>query len=118
MAKEKISPNHHMGNATGYELIDGEYHIAPVYQLAFRELAEKRIAIEELLQIVSKHAIADLEQIVKAKDKLWDRISGDVGLDCNVQWEYRDGIIKKSEKKPEPEKIVKGEQNDRLASNN
>ena len=46
--KEKVNPNHHMGKQTGYELVDGIYHVAPVYQQQFDAFASKQSGIEKM----------------------------------------------------------------------
>ena len=57
--KEKVNPNHHMGKQTGYELIDGVYHIAPMYQEQFAKIAYQKDGIEQMVAMVTKHAAAD-----------------------------------------------------------
>lgn len=97
--QKEENPNHHMGNHTGYELIDGEYHIAPMYQEQFEALGIKAEAIRELLRIVNRHTEDDLVEILKIRQRLWQDISDDIGLDPGLEWIYSGGIIKRKEDK-------------------
>jgi len=102
MAKEKENPNHHMGKHTGYDLIDGEYHIAPHYTEQFDKLATHKESIAEMVQIVTGFAAKDMEQLIIARKRLFTEIFDDIGLDQNKQWIYLNGVI--SEEKKEKEK--------------
>lgn len=56
MAKtKKENPNHHMGKETGYELIDGVYHIAPMYSEHFDTLNYREQGIKNMLNAVTEH---------------------------------------------------------------
>ena len=101
MAKKKEGTNR-MGKRTGYDLVDGVYHIAPMYTRQFEELWALRRGIEDMLAIVIKHAAKDLEPINKAYTKLWCNLADDIGLVLGVpgkEWNYyTDGTIKQKEK--------------------
>ncbi len=99
MKKEKENPNHHMGKQTGYELINGEYHIAPMYCEQLDALMRRAGGIEDMLHIVTHHASVDLEQIRKDEKKVWDALSEDIGLEKGQAWIYRNGVVKKQEVK-------------------
>jgi hypothetical protein len=101
MKKQKQYPNHHMGKHSGYELIDGEYHIAPMYTDQFRELENKVESINALLQMVNTHCASILEEIAKARRRIWDDIFDDIGLDRGKSWLYVRGVIKEAPKKQE-----------------
>jgi len=91
------NPNYHMGQRTGYTLINGEYHIAPAYVEQFAKLNHKKRGISEMLEMVNRHAAQDLEQISIAEKRLWDSITEDIGLERDVAWTYHNGIIWKPE---------------------
>lgn len=108
MVKEKENPNHYQGKETGYELINGEYHIAPLYCIQFAELAQQTEGIKLMLEIVTSYAAADLQQISKAKNELWKRLGEDIGIDITSGWSYGNGIVKSltKDKKPEAENTI------------
>jgi len=97
MAKEKENPNHRMGKTTGYDLINGDYHIAPLYQERFAQIALKRQGIREMLDIVTEHAAKDLELLGEETQKLWQELAEDIGIKINGGWIYTDGIVSKKE---------------------
>ena len=96
--KEK-NKNHHMGKRTGYELVDGEYHIAPLYQQQFEKLSYEVGGIKATLDIVTSHAAEDLKEIARLKVELFKDIADDIGIDLKEGWVYSGGIIKKREVK-------------------
>ena len=98
MAKKKKDTNH-MGKHTGYELVDGVYHIAPVYISQFGDLGAQRAGIEDMLAMVTRHAAKDLEVVARAYRKLWDDVAEDLGLDITSgEWGYyRNGTIKQKD---------------------
>ncbi len=95
---KKENSNYHMGKHTGYELIDGEYHIAPLYQSQFGLLAAKKQAIKDLVKdlvkMVTKNATQDLEELNKVTQKVWSDLMDDLALDHAKTWTYRDGIVR------------------------
>ena len=95
MRKEKENPNHRMGKQTGYELIDGEYHIAPLYQDRFENIIFKKKGIGDMLKIVTTHASEDLENLIKLENRIWKDLTEDIGLDTKVNWTYNRGIVTK-----------------------
>ena len=96
--KEKVNPNHHMGKQTGYELIDGVYHIAPLYVEQFTKLAHQRLGIEEMVAMVTKHAADDLTQLSKLNQQIWEELYEDLGLDKSKPWKYKgDGTIEEKQ---------------------
>ena len=92
-------PNYHMGNHTGYRLVNGLYHIAPVYQEQFARLQERADGINLMLKAVTRHASEDLQEITRLQKQIWKDIKEDIGLDPNVSWEYTEGVIRKQEVK-------------------
>jgi hypothetical protein len=101
MANKNTDPNHRMGKTTGYDLINGEYHIAPLYQEQFNALLHEKGGIEDMLSAVTKHAQKDYEDISKREETLWERLAEDIGLDIHAGWTYRRGIVK-------PKAVVEG----------
>lgn len=97
MAKEKENPNHHMGKRTGYELKDGVYHIAPLYAEQFQKLNEEKAGIEEVLEVVTRHATERMKQVVKIRSRIFQDIYDDIGLDSSENWVYSGGKISKQE---------------------
>ena len=97
MAKEKENPNHHMGKRTGYELIDGVYHIAPLYIQRMDEAQMRKVGVDDMLASVTKHASKDLEEIAKTYKRIWDDMADDLGLDFrDGDWQYSsNGTVRK-----------------------
>ena len=95
--KEKPNPNYHMGKETGYELINGEYHIAPMYWAQFDRLRDERAGISDMLAMVTRHANSDLAKIAKAQNELWARIAEDIGVDITKGYTYWNGVVKPQE---------------------
>ncbi|MCK9435728.1 MAG: hypothetical protein M0Q12_00805 [Synergistaceae bacterium] len=96
--KEPENPNYHMGKRTGYELINGEYHIAPLYTQQFEELTTKQKGIETMLAMVTNNVSQQLEQIHIAAQRIWEELSNDIGIDRKEGFVYLNGIVKKQEK--------------------
>ena len=92
---KKDNPNHKMGKLTGYEIVDGGYRIAPLYQERFSSLFFKRKGIEEMLAIVTRHASSDLVEISIELHRIWEDLSKDIGIDHSESWTYLNGVIKK-----------------------
>ncbi|MDO9580136.1 MAG: hypothetical protein Q7J06_06155 [Bacteroidales bacterium] len=100
MTKKKPGDtNYHKGKETGYHLINGEYHIAPLYQGQFDFLHDKKNGIEEMLAMVSRHSAQDLEAISKATRQLWDRLAEDIGIDKAAGWTYQNGVVRPADSK-------------------
>ncbi len=97
MKKERENPNYHMGKQTGYELINGEYHIAPVYWESFDRLAQQTDGIDMMLKVVTRHASDDLAMIAKQRVELWKRLVEDIGIEMGAGWVYQNGVVKKIE---------------------
>ena len=91
--KNKENPNHFMGKQTGYELVDGKYHIAPLHSGQFDYLADKEAGIKSMLNAVADHVAKDLEEITKARREVWKRLAEDIGLDMQKNWVYRNGVV-------------------------
>lgn len=93
----KKNKKHHMGKRTGYDLINEEYHIAPLYLEQFNELNQKTEGIKAMLDIVTSHASKDLEEISKIRGKIFEGIADDIGIDLKEGWTYCNGILKRVE---------------------
>lgn len=95
MGDKKEVTSHHMGKETGYDLVNGEYSIAPLYCQQFDYLTNKEAGIKEMLNTVADHVAKDLEDIIKKKQEVWRKLSEDIGLDFkNKNWVYHNGIVK------------------------
>lgn len=97
MKKEQENPNNHMGKKTGYTLIDGVYHIAPVYQEQFDFITHKKVGIDQMLAMVTMHAAQDLTELTKQSEAIWKVLADDIGLPKDKIWQYLNGVV--SEKK-------------------
>ncbi len=93
MKKQKEDQNHHMGKSTGYELIDGVYHIAPVYSIAFDKLADRAQGIDQLVRSVTIHAAEITRDIASERREIWNRVLEDLGLDETKMWRFSNGTI-------------------------
>ena len=103
--KEIENPNHHMGKQTGYELIDGAYHIAPLYKERMSLLTFQKQGIDEMLASVTQHASKDFERIASENHTLWKDIADDIGLDQTVTWQYTNGVVHKGRKEIKRRKL-------------
>jgi hypothetical protein len=99
MKKERI-----LGKQTGCDVIDGVYHIAPMYVQTFDMLRERRVGVDRLITTVTDHCVELNAAIERAQSEVWARIREDLGLDPNKTWEYKDGVV--TEVKPSPD--IKG----------
>ena len=99
--KEKENPNHHRGKRTGYELINGEYHIAPLYWQQFEALNHKANGIQIMLHIVTSHASNDLEEMSKIRQGIFEDVADDLGIDLKEGWTYSNCILKRITPKSE-----------------
>ena len=91
---KKVFSNHLMGKETGYEIINGEYHIAPKYWEQFDELKHKEIGIRRMLEMVTDHASEDLKVISEQRQKVFKTISEDIGIDLSQPWYFLNGVLK------------------------
>ena len=109
MAKEKKDPNHYLGKRTGYSLIDGVYHIAPIYQDSFAFNADRKRGVDTMVRAVVAYAAETHKEIATSNRKLWDEICADLGLErglTNYTY-YPDGTV--HAEKRETEAIKGGE---------
>ena len=97
MSKEKEDTNYHMGKHTGYSLIDGVYHIAPIYTKQLEDLAMQKIGVDEMLGSVTRHAAKTFELLLRMNRKLWEDMVDDLGLDPTIVWKFQNGTVWKSE---------------------
>ena len=86
--KVKEDPNHHQGKATGYELIDGVYHIAPIYIEQFNQLDDQSRAINQLLRSVNEFAMSFNQEHSRKTRELWATVYEDLGLDGKKRYRY------------------------------
>ena len=91
--KEKVNPNHHMGKQTGYDLVDGAYRIAPLYQNQLDFIIHQKEGIEQMVAMVTKHAAQDLTELSKKEQAIWNELSDDIGLPKDKKWAYSNGTI-------------------------
>jgi hypothetical protein len=96
--KEKVNPNHQKGKVTGYELINGEYHIAPLYQQQFDFLNSKEYGIKTVINGVVDHFAEDLAAIAKQRHEVFVELADDIGISLNDGWVYNSGILKPQSK--------------------
>ena len=99
--KNKVEANHFMGKKTGYELINGKYHVAPMYMDIMERIMSQKAGVDALIQSVSKYAAETNTHIADEQNRTWKMLYEDLGLDKTKNWsyDYRDGTI--SEIKPE-----------------
>lgn len=104
MKNKTEDKNYFMGKETGYELINGVYHVAPRYQNIFERIMAQKTGVDALVQSVSKYAAETGAQIASEQSRTWVMLYDDLGLDKTKNWgyDYRDGTI--SEIKPEQKK--------------
>ena len=97
MAKKKDT--YFMGKTTGYSLVDGVYHIAPMYTEGFEKLLDRRTGIDNLLKSITIHAAEINREIAAEQRRLWKMLSEDIGLDMSKNYSYFfDGTIREVEK--------------------
>jgi hypothetical protein len=102
MKKEKANPNRHMGKYTGYELINGEYHLAPLYVEQFDKLTERKFGINNMFEIIMRYVEKDLGTLAHDEHLLWEKLGDDIGINIKEGWTYSDnGVVKKIEDKKE-----------------
>ena len=95
MAKKVENPNHFTGKHSGYELIDGVYHIAPMYIDQFAKLSDRVNGVDQLVKSVAKHVAEINKEIASESRQLWNRIYDDFGLDINKLYSYQsDGTLR------------------------
>lgn len=99
---KKQPANDFMGKHTGYQLIGGVYHIAPMYIDNFAKLSDRKIGIDSLMESVLKYAAEINRQITAERRELWQRIYEDLGLDPKKAWVFHsDGTISEQNQKKE-----------------
>jgi chaperonin cofactor prefoldin len=102
--KEVEEPLYLKGKYTEYELIDEAYHVAVVYQDAFKSLESRKEGIQSMLSRVAAQAANLLELVALEEQLTWGDIREDLGLDKNTPYRYIGGVIHKME--PEEVKEV------------
>jgi hypothetical protein len=103
MKKEKINPNHHMGQQTGYTMIDGVYHIAPTYTEQFDKMRDKELGIQIIVNTTTSYFAGELAKVAETKRLVWKQLQEDIGLDPLVNWEYSNGTVTKLTQEPKKE---------------
>ncbi len=98
MGKQKETSNHHMGKHTGYELVDGVYHIAPLYTERFNGISARRKGIEDMLAAVTRESSKGLEVLALEDNKVWADVVDDLGLGKDTTWSFINGTIQKMNK--------------------
>ena len=94
MIKKLKETNHFMGKHSGYELIDGVYHIAPMYVDGFEKLQDRTISVDQLLKSVTRHVMEINKEIASEQRNLWRRLYEDLDLDKSKNYCYKfDGTI-------------------------
>ena len=93
---------HFMGKKTGYELIDGAYHIAPMYSDWFDKLADQKASADDLMKSVIKHLNKINTSIASEQRQWWEMIYDDLGLDKTKVYSYQqaDNTIRVKESSP------------------
>ena len=95
MAKKPKETTHRMGKHSGYSLINGVYHIAPMYVSQFEKFADRRAGIDRVLKCITTHAMEVNEAIAEAQRRLWNSLIEDLGLDKSKGYSYKqDGTIR------------------------
>lgn len=93
MSKKK-QDTHKVGNRTGYELIEGKYHLAPMYVEMFERMLARYEAVEAVLAAVTAHCQRDYEALAQDKKRLWATLRDDFDVDFKQgEWKYDDGNI-------------------------
>ena len=104
MTKKKESSNYHMGKHSGYELIDGVYHIAPIYTDHFARLADRQNGVDRFVKSIVRHAAEINNEIAVEQRSLWERIYEDLGLDREINYTYHNNgtitVMKDKAKQP------------------
>ena len=88
MTKKKEDPNHHQGKMTGYTLIDGAYHIAPIYQEQFNQIQDEAAGIDQLIRSVNESVQKMYKENRRKIRELWDDLHEDLGLDKDKKYFY------------------------------
>ena len=75
-------PIHKMGKHCGYnEYEDGSIEVAPKYSKPMLDIATKEQGINAMLEAVSAHAAAMHRDCQTTRDRIWDDMADDYGLD-------------------------------------
>ena len=100
MVKKVKETTHFRGKHSGYELIDGVYHIAPMYTDSFAKLADRTIGVDGLVNSVVRHAAEINKEIACEQRILWERLYDDLDLDRSKRYHYKssEGVIRVVEK--------------------
>ena len=98
--KEKANPNYHEGKRTGYNLINGEYHIAPCYIEQFARLSTREEGLRKVIEIMTAHFAQDMTDIARIRRKIWAELEDDLGLDKKVNYNYSNGIVRRADAEP------------------
>jgi len=94
MVKKVEKTNHFTGKHSGYELIDGVYHIAPMYTDAFEKIADRSAGVDQLVKSVARYVAEINEEIASESRNIWLRLDEDLGLDNNKCYQYKgDGTV-------------------------
>ena len=91
---KKDESSHRMGKETGYQVINGVYHIAPLYWEQFEKINNDITGIKNMLDMVTTHAQKDLSELQRQQNLIFKKLSEDIGLDISKQWVYSNGTIK------------------------
>ena len=100
MKQKAKETTHFSGKYSGYELIDGVYHIAPMYTDQFAKLSDRREGVNQLLKSVVRHVEEINREIALEQRGLWERLYDDLGFDKRKHYSYeRSGTIQLIEEK-------------------
>ena len=94
VSREPVWDTHHVGKKTRYDLKGGVYSIAPLYQEQFDETAHEQKGIDDMLAMVTRHAADDLKRLSEKRQRIWDALQDDIGLDKSVNWRYNSGEVR------------------------
>lgn len=89
---DTAAPSHFMGKYTGYELVDGQYHIAPTYREEFDRIFEASRGVMDIVEAVNAFAAQQKAALHRREMGLFRRISDDIGLPLH-RLKYTHGII-------------------------
>ena len=83
-------PIHKMGKYCGYdEYENGSIRIARTHSEVMARAMAQHSAVEELLKMVTRCSTELLTTIVETKQKFWDDLQNDYGIDMNDKnWSY------------------------------
>lgn len=89
-SKIEIWPKHMMGKWCGYELYeDGGIKVAPTHSDKMAAAIESEVAINALLEAMTKQCHALMLVVTKEKSGFWNGVKEDYGLDTDkTQYTY------------------------------